>query len=257
MSKQSPFTVVIPARFGSTRFPGKVLVDIHGKPMIQHVVERALESGAESVIVATDNLDVANVVAGLCQVVMTSSDHESGTERIAEVVVKADLSDETIIVNVQGDEPFVPAENIKQVAQLLSESEGQMATLCTPLDNREEAVNPNAVKVVANKKRHALYFSRATIPFERQALLDDISNPSNVDLTLLRRHIGIYAYSVKYIKQYVAYAPSPIEKIESLEQLRSLWYGDKISVDDAIATPPSGIDTPDDLTRLLNQLKLK
>jgi 3-deoxy-manno-octulosonate cytidylyltransferase (CMP-KDO synthetase) len=254
VSSDKDFIVIIPARFGSSRFPGKVLVDIKGKPMIQHVIERALEAGAQQVVVATDDERVKDAIGDACTVVMTRDDHESGTERLAEVVDRLGLADDKIVVNVQGDEPFVPAANINQVAGLLNNAGSPMATLCTPLHDRKEAVNPNAVKVVRNHNDHALYFSRSTIPFERDALINDITNPAEVDLSNLRRHIGIYAYRAGYIKQYVSYTPSPLEKIESLEQLRALWYGDSIIVKDAVEPPPVGIDTPEDLQHLLRTI---
>lgn len=254
MIMKASFIVVIPARYGSSRFPGKILADIQGKPMIAHVVERALEAGAAQVIVATDNERIARAVSPLCQVQMTRADHDSGTERIAEVVSLHQFIDEQIIVNVQGDEPFIAPELIHQVAQVLDNEKTQMATLCTAITNREEVVNPNTVKVVRNNQQRALYFSRASIPFEREALLADITDTSRVHLEHLRRHLGIYAYTAGYIKQYVSYAPSPLEQIESLEQLRALWYGDTITVADAIAPAPSGVDTPDDLARLLSTL---
>lgn len=259
MNLEIDFSVVIPARYDSTRFPGKVLVDIKGKPMVQHVVERALEAGAKRIIVATDSQKVADTLKPYSsinnyEIVLTSKAHESGTERIAEVVQLKNMGDQNIVVNVQGDEPFVPSENIRQVAWLLAQSNEKMSTLCTKLDARDEIVNPNSVKVVRDAKKKALYFSRATIPFERAALLNDITDPANADMSYLRRHIGIYAYTVGYIKQYVDYDASPLEKIESLEQLRALWYGDGIIVDDAVKPPPVGIDTPEDLTRLLQTI---
>lgn len=241
------FTVIIPARYGSTRFPGKPLVNIYDKPMIQHVVERAHEAGASRVIVATDDSRIERVCAPFADVCMTSDKHTSGTERLAEVVDKEGIADHEIIVNVQGDEPFVPAENIQQVANNLAQfSLASMATLATPINDAHEVLNPNIVKVVTDQQGYALYFSRSVIPFERETMLQD---QSNVNITLYSRHIGLYAYHAAYIKRYVSYPASALENIESLEQLRALWYGDKIHVATAKASPPIGIDTPEDLAQ--------
>ena len=246
------FTVVIPARYQSSRFPGKPLVDIKGKPMIQHVVERAQEAGASAVIVATDDNRIASVAGEFAEVVMTDTAHTSGTERIAEVVRTKSIADEEIVVNVQGDEPFVPADNIKQVAENLAASESwQMSTLCTELHSPADVLNPNVVKVVASASGRAMYFSRSAIPFARDTMM---AEPVSVDPTLYRRHIGLYAYRAQYIKQYVSYQPSALEHIESLEQLRALWYDDAIHVALAKCPPPVGIDTPEDLATLLTSL---
>lgn len=249
------FTCIIPARYASTRFPGKPLVDIYGKPMIQHVVERAQESGANRVVVATDDERIAEVVEGFDgQVCMTGRQHESGTERLAEVVDLLALDSDEIVVNVQGDEPFIPAANIQQVAENLNlHRQAEMATLAVRLSDVEELFNPNVVKVVTDKLGYALYFSRATIPYDRARFLDADSIDEIGDYYL--RHIGIYAYRAGFIKQYVNMTPSGLEQIESLEQLRVLWHGEKIHVDVAVQTPPTGIDTPDDLARVLSQLK--
>lgn len=248
------FTCIIPARYASSRFPGKPLVDIDGKPMIQHVVERALESGASRVVVATDDERISEVVKGFGgQVCMTGRHHESGTERLAEVVEVLGLDVDEIVVNVQGDEPFVPAAIIQQVAENLSQhAQAEMATLAVRLSDVEELFNPNVVKVVTDKLGYALYFSRATIPYDRARFLDADSIDEIGDYYL--RHIGIYAYRAGFIKQYVNMAPSGLEQIESLEQLRVLWHGEKIHVDVALQAPPAGIDTPEDLARVLSQL---
>ncbi|TPV61051.1 3-deoxy-manno-octulosonate cytidylyltransferase [Aestuariibacter sp. GS-14] len=249
------FTVVIPARYQSTRFPGKPLVDILGKPMIQHVVERAQEAGASAVIVATDDQRIASVASKFADVVMTDAAHTSGTERIAEVVRSRQIPDDTIVVNVQGDEPFVPAGNIQQVAANLASSKTwQMATLCTEIHTAAEVLNPNVVKVVASASGRAMYFSRSVIPFARDTMM---AQPVSVDPTLYRRHIGLYAYRAQYIKQYVSYAPSALEHIESLEQLRALWNDDAIHVELAKFPPPVGIDTPEDLVALLATLSAR
>ncbi|MDJ0034299.1 3-deoxy-manno-octulosonate cytidylyltransferase [Pantoea allii] len=241
------FIAIIPARYASTRLPGKPLVDIHGKPMVVHVMERARESGASRVIVATDHPDVASAVeAAGGEVCMTRADHHSGTERLAEVIEKYQFADDQIIVNVQGDEPMIPAEIVHQVATNLAHSEAGMATLAVPITDAEEAFNPNAVKVVMDAKGYALYFSRATIPWDRERYAE---SRDRIGDTLLR-HIGIYAYRAGFIRRYVGWAPCPLEQIELLEQLRVLWYGEKIHVAVAKTVPGVGVDTPEDLIRV-------
>ncbi|HBV38970.1 MAG TPA: 3-deoxy-manno-octulosonate cytidylyltransferase [Erwinia sp.] len=241
------FVAIIPARYASTRLPGKPLVDIHGKPMIVHVMERARESGAERVIVATDNNDVARAVeAAGGEVCMTRPDHQSGTERLAEVIEKYRFPDETVIVNVQGDEPMIPPVIIRQVADNLAKSRVGMATLAVPVESAEEAFNPNAVKVVRDAQGNALYFSRATIPWDRERFA--VSQQTIGDHFL--RHIGIYGYRAGFVRRYISWEPSPLEQIELLEQLRVLWYGEKIHVDVAEIVPGAGVDTPEDLERV-------
>lgn len=241
------FIAIIPARFASTRLPGKPLVDIHGKPMVVHVMERALESGAERVIVATDNNDVARAVeAAGGEVCMTRPDHQSGTERLAEVIEHYQFSDDTVIVNVQGDEPLIPPVIIRQVAENLARSTAGMATLAVPITSAEEAFNPNAVKVVRDASGYALYFSRATIPWDRERFSTSREEVGDCFL----RHIGIYGYRAGFIRRYVSWEASPLEQIELLEQLRVLWYGEKIHVDVAKAIPSVGVDTPEDLLRV-------
>jgi len=241
------FVAIIPARFASTRLPGKPLVDIHGKPMVIHVMERALESGAERVIVATDHPDVAAAVqAAGGEVCMTRADHQSGTERLAEVIDHYQFADDTVIVNVQGDEPLIPPVIIRQVADNLTRSSAGMATLAVPIDSAEEAFNPNAVKVVRDAQGHALYFSRAPIPWDREQFA---KSRDTIGDTFLR-HIGLYAYRAGFIRRYVTWQPSQLEQIELLEQLRVLWYGEKIHVDVAQAIPSVGVDTAEDLQRV-------
>lgn len=243
------FIAVIPARFGSSRFPGKPLADIQGKPMIQHVAERAQEAGAVRVVVATDDERIANVAAGFVDVCMTSAEHQSGTERVAQVLADLAIPNDTIVVNVQGDEPFVPPENIQQVASALAERPDiSMATLAAQIQSVADVTNPNIVKVVLNQKNEALYFSRSSIPFERDRMM---AHPTDADPQHYLRHIGLYAYRAAYVRQYVQYAPSTLEQLESLEQLRALWYGDKIHCALAAEPPPVGVDTPDDLKHLL------
>lgn len=246
------FVAIIPARFASTRLPGKPLIDIHGKPMVVHVMERALESGADRVIVATDNQQVADAVSAAGgEVCMTRADHQSGTERLAEVIDRYQFADETIIVNVQGDEPMIPPVIVRQVAENLAKSEAGMATLAVPITTAEEAFNPNAVKVVRDAQGYALYFSRAAIPWDRERFA--ISRDT-IGETFLR-HIGIYGYRAGFIRRYVSWEPSPLEHIELLEQLRVLWYGEKIHVDVARAIPSVGVDTQEDLERVRAAMK--
>lgn len=253
------FVVVIPARYQSSRLPGKVLADINGKPMIQWVVEKAQLSGARQVIVATDNDEVADVVTSFgAEVCKTRADHQSGTERLAEVMDKYQFSDDEIIVNVQGDEPFIPPENIAQVANNLANQQqnsqvARMSTLAINIDSVEEAFNPNAVKVILDKDGYALYFSRATIPYDRERFLTAEANTEeNIraigDFYL--RHVGIYAYRAGFIKDYVNWPTSELEQIEALEQLRVLYQGERIHV--AVANshvPVEGVDTPEDLAK--------
>lgn len=238
------FTVVIPSRYQSSRLPGKPLADIAGKPMVQWVHQQALQAGAERVIVATDDPRIEAVVKGFGgEVCMTSPDHQSGTERLAEVVEKMGIADDHIIVNVQGDEPLIPPSIIKQVAENLANSTAPMATLGVSIDEPEEVFNPNAVKVVTDEQGYALYFSRASIPWDRDAWAKE-------DKTIrqpLMRHIGIYAYRAGFINTYINWQPSALEQIESLEQLRVLWYGEKIHVALAKEAPAAGVDTPEDL----------
>ncbi|MCG6345234.1 3-deoxy-manno-octulosonate cytidylyltransferase [Vibrio fluvialis] len=237
------FTVVIPARYQSTRLPGKPLADIAGKPMVQWVYEQAMQAGAERVIIATDDARVEQAVLAFGGTVCTTSpDHQSGTERLAEVVKLMGIEDDHIIVNVQGDEPLIPPSIIRQVADNLAASQAPMATLAVEISHEDEVFNPNAVKVVTDKDGYALYFSRATIPWDR----DNFAKDKTVVQPLMR-HIGIYAYRAGFINTYIQWPASQLEKIECLEQLRVLWYGEKIHVAVALEAPPAGVDTPEDL----------
>ena len=238
------FTVVIPARYQSTRLPGKPLADIGGKPMIQWVYEQAIQAGADKVIIATDDNRVEQAALAFGgEVCMTSPDHESGTERLAEVVDKMAIPDDHIIVNVQGDEPLIPPAIISQVAENLANSIAPMATLAVEIDDEAEVFNPNAVKVLTDKDGYAMYFSRATIPWDR----DNFAKQDKVVAQPLMRHIGIYAYRAGFINTYINWDPTALEKIECLEQLRVLWYGEKIHVEVAKEAPAAGVDTPEDL----------
>nr|WP_086940362.1 3-deoxy-manno-octulosonate cytidylyltransferase [Thaumasiovibrio occultus] len=239
------FIVVIPARYSSSRLPAKPLADICGKPMVQHVYERAMASNADRVIVATDDQRIADVVKAFGgEVCMTSADHQSGTERLAEVISLYGFSADDIIVNVQGDEPLIPPSIIDQVAENLAKhQDAPMATLAVEIEQEHEVFNPNAVKVVTDQQGFALYFSRASIPWDR----DNFAKEAPAIAQPLKRHIGIYGYRAGFIQQYIEWAPTPLEQIEALEQLRVLYYGEKIHVEIAREVPPAGVDTQADL----------
>lgn len=243
------FKVVIPARYASSRLPGKPLLDIAGKPMLQHVYERALESGAEQVVVATDDNRIAERVEGFTgQVCMTSSEHQSGTDRIAEVVRHYGWQAEDIVVNLQGDEPDMPAGLLRQVAEdMQAHDDAVMTTLSADLTERAQLFDPNVVKLVTDAKGYALYFSRAPIPWDRDRFANGDDLPQQVQG--YSRHIGLYAYRAGFLARYVAWEPAPLERVESLEQLRVLWHGERIHVSRAIELPGVGIDTPQDLER--------
>jgi 3-deoxy-manno-octulosonate cytidylyltransferase (CMP-KDO synthetase) len=242
--------VVIPARYASSRFPGKPLARIGAKPMVQHVYERALESGASETIVATDDARIAQAVEGfggsLC---MTRADHRSGTDRIAEVAQLRGWPDDTIVVNLQGDEPGMPPALIAQVAtDMDSHAEAGVTSLSTPIAERAQLFDPHVVKVVTDLAGYALYFSRAPIPWHRDELtVDRAGLPAD---TPFARHIGLYAYRAGFLRRFVQWAPSPIEQAESLEQLRVLWHGGRIHVSQAAELPGQGVDTPRDLERV-------
>jgi len=256
------FTVIIPARYASTRLPGKPLLDIAGKPMVQHVYEQAIKSQAHRVVVATDDQRIFDVVETFgAEVIMTSDKHPSGTDRLEEVVSKLNLSDDEIVVNVQGDEPLIPPDVIDQVARNLSKQFGAgIATLCEQITQLEQVFNPNAVKVIFDKNGMANYFSRAPIPWARDsfsALTESVSdNTTMPNGANYYRHIGIYAYRVNFLKDYITWPPSMTEKTESLEQLRALSNGVGIHVELAVSTPPAGVDTEEDLLRLRELMSL-
>ena len=244
--KAARFSALIPARLASTRFPGKPLADLAGKPMVVRVCERARESGAAPVCVATDDRRIADAVrAHGFEARMTRADHASGTERIAEAAAALGLADASIVVNVQGDEPLVPPALIARVAQALEANpSASVATACHPIDDPAEFGNPNVVKVVLAANGEALYFSRAGIPFPR-----DGGRPAAY------RHIGLYAYRVAFLRRYAQLAPSPLERIEQLEQLRVLWHGGRIAVAVEAGPLPPGVDTPADLEAVLKMLR--
>lgn len=245
------FTVIIPARFASSRLPGKPLAEIAGKPMIQHVFEKAQQSGANRVIIATDNEKVAAVAQGFgAEVCMTSEHHNSGTERLAEVVEKLAIPDDEIIVNIQGDEPLIPPVIVHQVAENLAKFKVNMATLAVKIHDAEELFNPNVVKVLTDKDGYVLYFSRSVIPYDRDQFmgLQDITKATLAEVYL--RHIGLYAYRAGFIKKYVQWVPTQLENLEKLEQLRVLWNGERIHVELAKEVPAVGVDTAEDLEKV-------
>ncbi len=258
------FIVVIPARLASTRLPNKPLLDIAGKPMVQRVWERARQSAASRVVVATDDARVADAVTQFGgEVCMTKTTHESGTDRIQEVAAQLDLADDQIVVNVQGDEPLIPPKVINQVAQNLAGSErAGIATLAKPIRHADDIFNPNVVKVVVDNTLHALYFSRAPIPWDRDAWNQDALNASAQNAGLLlapvkplvanewARHIGIYAYRAGFLHNFVTWPVGRLERLEKLEQLRALENGVAIHVAESWEEIPPGVDTADDLERV-------
>ena len=245
MSINAPeFLVVIPARLGSTRLPRKPLADISGKPMVVRVAERAQQSNAQSVVVATDSPEIQAVCDQYrIECLLTSADHPTGTDRIAEVAQLLKLPADTLVVNVQGDEPLIPPKLINQVAQTLADNAAcAISTVAVPIVDAAEITNPNVVKVVLNRANEALYFSRATIPFVR--------DPDSKQTITHLRHLGIYAYRADFLEAYTRLDPAPPEQAEALEQLRALWNGYRIAVHTASEAPPAGVDTAEDLERV-------
>lgn len=244
------FSVYIPARHASTRLPGKPLLPLAGKPLLQHVYERALESGAARVVVATDDERIAEVARGFgAEVCMTAAHHASGTERLAEAVACYDEPDNALVVNLQGDEPEMPGALVRQVAEALAaRPDADMATLAVPLACPNDLFDPNVVKVVTDGGGHALYFSRAPIPWDRDGFASG-TPPARLAAGPWRRHVGLYAYRAGFLRRFCAWAPSPLERLESLEQLRALHHGARCLVADALAEPGVGVDTPADLAR--------
>jgi len=244
------FTVLIPARYASTRLPGKPLADIAGKPMVVRVAERAKESAAARVVVATDNAMVRDACArhGIA-VCMTREDHPTGTDRLSEAAAALGLADDEIVVNVQGDEPLLDPALMNRMAVLLRDRrDAAIATACHPITDAAEAFAPNVVKVVLDARGYAMYFSRATIPWARDAFA--VSREVLPAGMSIYRHYGLYAYRTSFLRAYPHLAPSPVERIEALEQLRALWHGFRIAVDVTHGTPAPGIDTPEDLARV-------
>ena len=243
------FVVVIPARYASTRLPAKALREINGKPMLQHVHERGSESAASEVVIATDDDRIAEVAEAFgATVCMTGNQHQSGTERIAEVADILDWPDDQIVVNLQGDEPTMPAALIDECAALLDDATADIATLASPFLSQDDFRNPNCVKVIRDVNDHAIYFSRATIPYPR----DDNSDERAAGVAL--HHHGIYAYRCGVLRQFVAAEPSELEVCERLEQLRALSLGMTIAVGIPSERPGSGVDTEDDLERAAEEL---
>jgi 3-deoxy-manno-octulosonate cytidylyltransferase (CMP-KDO synthetase) len=247
------FTIVIPARYASTRLPGKPLLDINGKPMIQHVYQRALESDADQVIIATDDERIRDAAQAFgADVCMTRADHVSGTDRLAEVVLARDLADDALIINVQGDEPCLPAALINQVAKDLQDhQDAAIATLYSAITQEKHVFDANAVKVVMDAAGYALYFSRAPIPWMRDHFDQSSSLPPELPHY---RHIGLYGYRAEFLKHYNSLAPCILEKEESLEQLRALYYGHRIHLTEATINPGHGVDTEADLAEVRQHL---
>lgn len=245
------FSVVIPARYASQRLPGKALLVLAGKPMVRHVWERARTSGAQKIVVATDDERIAACCREFgAEVCMTSSEHASGTDRIEEVARKLGWDDADLVVNLQGDEPLMPPANIAQVAELLHiNQEADMATLCTPIQSDQEFEDPAVVKLVHDRQGRALYFSRQAIPAVRT---QSGSRPS-----CALRHLGLYAYRVETLRRLAGTPPCELELAEKLEQLRALWMGLVIQVDEAKAVPGPGVDTAPDAARVAELLEPK
>ncbi|HER19420.1 MAG: 3-deoxy-manno-octulosonate cytidylyltransferase [Halothiobacillaceae bacterium] len=239
--------IIIPARHDSSRLPGKPLAQIHGRPMIHWVYERAVAAGSGNVVIATDDERIQEVAAEIdARAVLTSEGHESGTDRLAEVIDFLDLSDETVVVNLQGDEPMMPPALLAQVANLLrAKPDAAMATLMVPIVDREEFLSPDAVKVVVNEQAEAMYFSRAPIPYHRDGMPEaGEGGPFGF------RHLGLYAYRAGFLRRFVQVASPAIERLERLEQLRALSMGETIAIAIAEVTPPPGVDNADDLERV-------
>ncbi|QNI02676.1 3-deoxy-manno-octulosonate cytidylyltransferase [Halomonas sp. SH5A2] len=243
------FTVVIPARYGSSRLPGKPLLDIAGEPMIAHVWRRACQSRASRVVVATDDARIQAAMAPYgAEVVMTREDHASGTDRLAEVADQLALDESALVVNVQGDEPLIPPALINQVAERLADDDqASIATLAEPIADVDSLFNPNVVKVVRSFQGRALYFSRAPIPWDREHFSEP---PEVLSTDAWLRHIGLYAYRVSFLHAYCDWPASSLEQLEQLEQLRALQYGHAIQVALACDVNPAGVDTAEDLARV-------
>lgn len=244
------FKVVIPARYGSSRLPGKPLRLLVGRPMVEHVHRRACESGAQQVVIATDDTRIQSAAQAFgAEVVMTSPDHPSGTDRLAEVVERMGWPDDAVVVNLQGDEPLMPPALVRQVAgNLAAHPDAAIATLCTPITDAAEFFDPNVVKLVSDVAGYAMYFSRAPIPWARDAFSTSRERlPAELPC---RRHLGLYAYRVSFLRAYRKLSPAPLEGVEMLEQLRALWHGYRIQVADALTQPGPGVDVETDAQRV-------
>lgn len=246
----SAFKVVIPARYDSMRLPGKPLLEIAGKTMIEHVYRRALASGAEEVVIATDDRRIEHAAQAFrAQVCMTAAEHRSGTDRIAEVVSKMGWGEDEIIVNLQGDEPLMEPELVRQVAQDLHNSNvAQITTVCAPIQTTAELFDPHVVKVVLDSAGHAMYFTRAPVPWDRDAFV--VTTEDLPEGSCHYRHVGLYAYRAGFLSHYAELEPCYLEKTESLEQLRAMWHGARIHVTITEQTPPPGVDTQKDLEHI-------
>lgn len=244
------FKVVIPARYGSSRLPGKPLRLLAGRPMVEHVHRRACESGAQQVVIATDDARIESAAQAFgAEVVMTSPEHPSGTDRLAEVVERMGWPDDAVVVNLQGDEPLMPPALLQQVAgNLAAHPDAAIATLCTPITDAQEFFDPNVVKLVRDAAGFALYFSRAPIPWARDAFA--ASRERLPAESPCRRHLGLYAYRASFLRAYRQLAPAPLEAVEMLEQLRALWHGYRIQVADALMQPGPGVDVETDAQRV-------
>lgn len=253
MTASADFVVAIPARYAASRLPGKPLRSLGGEPLVLHVARRALAAGAREVWVATDDARIADALAGSgVRIAMTAADHASGTDRLAECARIAGWEADTVVVNLQGDEPFAPASGIRMVAEVLVASGAPMSTLATPIEDAATLFDPNAVKLVRAGSGDALYFSRAPIPWARDAFAADRSTLPAGGAWL--RHIGIYGYRAGFLTAFAALPPSPLERIEALEQLRALEAGHRIAVALAPEPFPPGVDTPEDLERAERRL---
>lgn len=243
------YHIIIPARYTSVRLPGKPLRMIAGKSLLAHVIESAQRSQAERIIVATDDQRIIDAALDYdVETCLTSAQHNSGTERIHEVIEKFDLADDTVIVNMQGDEPLMPSSCLDQLGLALAQDTGaEMATLSAPMENAEEIFDPNVVKLVCDQQGNALYFSRAPIPWERDAFMH--TPPALSSLAHFQRHIGLYAYRAGFVRQYISWGSCELEQIESLEQLRVLYHGEKIKVVAAGEVPGPGVNTEEELQR--------
>jgi len=243
------YHIVIPARFDSQRLPGKPLLDVAGKPLIQRVYECALQSDADTITVATDSQKIFDAVESFNGTVcMTRKDHLSGTDRVAEATQLLGLADDSLVLNLQGDEPLISPVLINQVArELLNTPEAMISSACCPIQSLAEYEDPNVVKVVRNQRQLAAYFSRAPIPWIRD---DESTDHADIHWSEARRHLGIYAYRVGYLIRFCELTPAPTEVTEKLEQLRALWHGDAIVVCDASEIPGPGVDSPHDLRRV-------
>ncbi len=251
----SDYKIVIPARYGSSRLPGKPLIDLAGKPMVQHVFERAVATGVTDIVIATDDQRIFDVASDFgAQVLMTSLDHENGTERICEVAREMNWQDSDVIVNLQGDEPLIPRSLIELTAQgLLKNPSAGMSSLCAAITSDKDAFDPNVVKAVLDNSGFALYFSRAPIPWDRELYKSGLEKMTKQ--SAVYRHIGMYGYRVSFLKEYEKMQMTALEQVECLEQLRALSYGIKIHMSVIDQPPGHGVDTQEDAKRVAQLLK--